>query len=159
MKKRRAPRRKSPLIILPKLKRAGTIGTMQEYRSNVAEFSRLVRNAKRKATLTPEQQMDELITLNKMLATLYDMQEKFEKKVVKQEGTEEQEEEIVEIKKCEVTVTVPKEPEMHEDKESLVHSPEFGAILKEMPVQLVVKKKEPVPEPEVHPALKEIFQS
>ena len=99
MKKRRAPRRKSPLIILPKLKRAGTIGTMQEYRSNVAEFSRLVRNAKRKATLTPEQQMDELITLNKMLATLYDMQEKFEKKVVKQEGTEEQEEEIVEIKK------------------------------------------------------------
>jgi hypothetical protein len=29
--------------------------------------------------------------------------------------------------------------------------------MEEMPVQLVVKKKEPVPEQEVHPALKEIF--
>jgi hypothetical protein len=150
-------RRKVPLNIAPNLKGAGTKGTMMEYRTNVAMFARIVRDPERKKNLTPEQRMEELITLNKMLATLYDMQEKFEKKVVKQEGTEEQEEEIVEIKKCEVTVTVPKEPEMHEDKESLVHSPEFGAILNEMPVPLVEKKKDAVPEPEVHPALKEIF--
>ena len=160
-RKKRDPshRRKIPLNIAPTLKGAGTKGTMEEYRTNVAMFARIVRDPERKKMLSPVQRMEEILTLNKMLATLYDMQEKFEKKVVKQEGTEEQEEELVEIKKGEVTVTVPKEPEMHEDKESLVHSPEFGAILKEMPVQLVEKKKEPVPEPEVHPALKEIFQS
>jgi hypothetical protein len=157
--KKRDPshRRKVPLNIAPNLKGAGTIGTMQEYRTNVAMFARIVRDPERKKTLSTRLRMDELITLNKMLATLYDMQEKIEKKVVRKEGTEEQEEEIVEIKKGEVTVTVPKEPEMHEDKESLVHSLEFGGILMEMPVQLVEKKKEPVPEPEVHPALKEIF--
>ena len=157
--KKRDPshRRKVPLNIAPTLKGAGTKGTMEEYRTNVAMFARIVRDPERKKTLSTRLRMDELITLNKMLATLYDMQEKIEKKVVRKEGTEEQEEEIVEIKKGEVTVTVPKEPEMHEDKESLVHSLEFGGILTEMPVPLVEKKKEPVPEPEVHPALKEIF--
>ena len=164
-------RRKVPLNIAPNLKGAGTKGTMMEYRTNVAMFARIVRDPERKKTLSTRLRMDELITLNKMLATLYDMQEKIEKKVVRKEGTEEQEEELVEIKKGEVTVTVPKEPEVHEDPESLVNSPMFKEIrdgmedaavkkqMEEMPVQLVVKKKEPAPEPEVHPALKEIFQS
>jgi len=170
-RKKRDPshRRKIPLNIAPTLKGAGTKGTMEEYRTNVAMFARIVRDPERKKTLAPVQRMEELITLNKMLATLYDMQEKFEKKVIRKEGTEEQEEELVEIKKGEVTVTTPKEPEVHEDPESLVNSPMFKEIrdgmedaavkkqMEEMPVQLVVKKKEPVPEQEVHPALKEIF--
>ena len=143
--------------MLPKLKRAGTLGTMQEYRSNVAEFSRLVRNPVRKKTLPPEQQMDELITLNKMLATLYDMQKEFEKKVFKKESDEVPEEMNVVIKNGEVEVTVPKPAEEHEDPESLAHSPEFGGMLAEMPVPIVEKKRDPVPEPEIHPAIKEIF--
>jgi hypothetical protein len=87
------------------------------------------------------------------------MQDKIEKKIVRNEGTEEQEEEIVEIKKGEVTVTVPKPPEEQEDPESLIHSEKFGKILEEMPVPLVEKNKGPEPVPEVHPALKEIFKS
>src|SRR5271157_5532066 len=102
--------------------------------------------------------MKEILQLNGMLSILYDMQDKIEKKIVRQEGTEEQEEETVEIKRGEVMVTVPKEPEMHEDKESLVHSEEFGQLLDGVPIPLVEKKKEPEPVPEVHPALKEIFK-
>jgi hypothetical protein len=63
------------------------------------------------------------------------------------------------IQKGEVTVTVPKEPEMHEDKESLVHSEEFGKLLDGARVPLVEKKPEPVPEPEVNTTIKEIFKS
>jgi hypothetical protein len=132
---------------------------MEEYRNNVAEFSRMVRNKKRQGTLTEAERMKEIMQLNGMLSTLYDMQDKIEKKIVRNEGTEEQEEEIVEIKKGEVTVTVPKSPEEHEDPESLIHSEEFGKLLDGAPVPLVEKKKEPEPVPEVHPALKEIFKS
>jgi hypothetical protein len=144
---------------------------MEEYRNNVAEFSRMVRNKKRQGTLTEAERMKEILQLNGMLSTLYDMQDKIEKKIVRNEGTEEQEEEIVEIKKGEVTVTVPKPPEEQEDPESLINSPVFKEIvanatdqcvkemMNEMPVPLVEKKKEPEPVPEVHPALKEIFKS
>ena len=159
MKKRKPRRRKTTsLPSLPRL-RKGCIGSMEEYRNNVAEFSRMVRNKKRQGTLTEAERMKEILQLNGMLSTLYDMQDKIEKKIVRQEGTEEQEEEIVEIKKGEVTVTVPKPTMEQEDPESLIHSEEFGKILEEMPVPLVEKKKEPEPVPEVHPALKEIFKS
>ena len=159
MKKRKPRRRKTTsLPSLPRL-RKGCIGSMEEYRNNVAEFSRMVRNKKRQGTLTEAERMKEILQLNGMLSTLYDMQDKIEKKIVRNEGTEEQEEEIVEIKKGEVTVTVPKPPEEQEDPESLIHSEEFGKILEEMPVPLVEKKKEPEPAPEVIPALKEIFKS
>ena len=144
---------------LPRL-RKGTIGTMGEYLKNVAEYSRFVNNNKRKGQLTEEQRMKEILTLNSMLSTLYDMQDKIEKKIVKKEGDNpDQDEPEVEIKKGEVTVTTPPEPEMHEDKESLIHSDMFKDILKEMPVPLVEKKPEPMPEPEVNPTIKEIFQS
>lgn len=137
----------------------GTIGTMRQYRSNVAEFAQIVGDAKRKKGLSVMQRMDEIRELNKMLATLYDMQDRVEKKVVKVEVPMERPEETVEIKKGVVTVTVPKEPEEHEDPESLAHSSEFGGMLREMPVPIVEKKKEPVAEPEINPALKETFQS
>jgi hypothetical protein len=102
--------------------------------------------------------MKEILQLNGMLSTLYDMQDKIEKKIVRKEGDEDQEEEEpVTIKKGVVTVTVPKLPEEHEDPESLAHSEEFGKLLDGAPVPLVEKKKEPEPVPEVHPALKEIF--
>ena len=152
-------KRKSPLPSLPRLKK-GTIGTMEEYRQNVADYSRMVRNNKRRGQLTEEQRMKEILTLNSMLSTLYDMQEKIEKKIVKKEGDNpDQDEPEVEIKKGEVTVTVPPEPEMHEDKESLVHSEEFGKLLDGAPVPLVERKPEPVPEPEVNTTIKEIFKS
>ena len=152
-------KKKSPVPALPRL-RKGTIGTMGEYLKNVAEYSRFVNNNKRKGQLTDEQRMKEILTLNSMLSTLYDMQDKIEKKIVKKEGDNpDQDEPEVEIKKGEVTVTVPPEPEMHEDKESLVHSEEFGKLLDGAPVPLVEKKPETVPEPEVHPTIKEIFQS
>jgi hypothetical protein len=159
MKKRKPRRRKTTsLPSLPRL-RKGCIGSMEEYRNNVAEFSRMVRNKKRQGTLTEAERMKEILQLNGMLSTLYDMQDKIEKKIVRNEGTEEQEEEIVEIKKGEVTVTVPKPPEEQEDPESLIHSEEFGKLLDDAPVPLVEKKKEPEPVPEVNLALKEIFKS
>ena len=160
MKKRKPRRRKTTsLPSLPRL-RKGCIGSMEEYRNNVAEFSRMVRNKKRQGTLTEAERMKEILQLNGMLSTLYDMQDKIEKKIhLKPGDNPEQEEEIVEIKKGEVTVTVPKPPEEQEDPESLIHSEEFGKILEEMPVPLVEKKKEPEPAPEVIPALKEIFKS
>jgi hypothetical protein len=119
----------------------------------------MVRNKKRQGTLTEAERMKEILQLNGMLSTLYDMQDKIEKKIVRNEGTDEQEEETVEIKKGEVTVTVPKPPEEQEDPESLIHSEEFGKLLDGAPVPLVEKKKEPEPAPEVIPALKEIFKS
>jgi hypothetical protein len=160
MKKRKPRRRKTTsLPSLPRL-RKGCIGSMEEYRNNVAEFSRMVRNKKRQGTLTEAERMKEILQLNGMLSTLYDMQDKIEKKIVRQEGTEEQEEETVEIKKGEVTVTVPKKLDEVEDPESLSNSPMFGGILNDMPVPLVEKGKyTPEPVLEVHPALKEIFQS
>ena len=133
---------------------------MGEYLKNVGEYSRFVHNNARKGQLTEEQRMKEILTLNSMLSTLYDMQEKIEKKIVKKEGDNpDQDEPEVVIQKGEVTVTVPKEPEMHEDKESLVHSEEFGKLLDGAPVPLVEKKPEPVPEPEVNSTIKEIFKS
>ena len=133
---------------------------MGEYLKNVGEYSRFVHNNARKGQLTEEQRMKEILTLNSMLSTLYDMQEKIEKKIVKKEGDNpDQDEPEVEIKKGEVTVTTPKEPEMHEDKESLVHSEEFGKLLDGARVPLVEKKPEPVPEPEVNTTIKEIFKS
>jgi hypothetical protein len=158
MKKRPRRRKTTSLPSLPRL-RKGCIGSMEEYRNNVAEFSRMVRNKKRQGTLTEAERMKEILQLNGMLSTLYDMQDKIEKKIVRKEGTEEQEEEMVEIKRGEVKVTVPKPPEEQEDPESLIHSEEFGKIIEEMPVPLVEKKKAPEPIPEVHPALKEIFKS
>ena len=158
MKKRthRKPKPAAPAI--PRL-RKGTIGTMGEYLKNVGEYSRFVHNNARKGQLTEEQRMKEILTLNSMLSTLYDMQEKIEKKIVKKEGDNpDQDEPEVEIKKGEVTVTVPPEPEMHEDKESLVHSEEFGKLLDGASVPLVEKKPEPVPEPEVNTTIKEIFK-
>jgi len=137
----------------------GTIGTMRQYRSNVAEYCRLIKDKERLKTQTVDQKLKDIQEANKMLSTLYDMQDRFEKKVVRKEGPEEQEEEAVEIKKGTVTVTVPKKPDVHEDPESLAHSPMFKDMLPEMPVPLVPKKKEPVPEPETPQALKEIFQS
>ena len=160
MKKRthRKPKPAAPAI--PRL-RKGTIGTMGEYLKNVGEYSRFVHNNARKGQLTEEQRMKEILTLNSMLSTLYDMQEKIEKKIVKKEGDNpDQDEPEVEIKKGEVTVTVPKEPEEQEDPDSLANSPMFKEVLKEMPVPLVEKKEtEPVPEPEVNPVIKEIFKS
>jgi hypothetical protein len=133
---------------------------MGEYLKNVGEYSRFVHNNARKGQLTEEQRMKEILTLNSMLSTLYDMQEKIEKKIVKKEGDNpDQDEPEVVIQKGEVTITVPKEPEMHEDKESLVHSEEFGKLLDGAPVPLVEKKPEPVPEPEVNSTIKEIFKS
>lgn len=133
---------------------------MGEYLKNVGEYSRFVHNNARKGQLTEEQRMKEILTLNSMLSTLYDMQEKIEKKIVKKEGDNpDQDEPEVVIQKGEVTITVPKEPEMHEDKESLVHSEEFGKLLDGAPVPLVEKKPEPVPEPEVNTTIKEIFKS
>jgi hypothetical protein len=133
---------------------------MGEYLKNVGEYSRFVHNNARKGQLTEEQRMKEILTLNSMLSTLYDMQEKIEKKIVKKEGDNpDQDEPEVVIQKGEVTITVPKEPEMHEDKESLVHSAEFGKLLDGAPVPLVEKKPEPVPEPEVNSTIKEIFKS
>jgi hypothetical protein len=133
---------------------------MGEYLKNVGEYSRFVHNNARKGQLTEEQRMKEILTLNSMLSTLYDMQEKIEKKIVKKEGDNpDQDEPEVVIQKGEVTITVPKEPEMHEDKESLVHSEEFGKLLDGTPVPLVEKKPEPVPEPEVNTTIKEIFKS
>ena len=132
---------------------------MGEYLKNVGEYSRFVHNNARKGQLTEEQRMKEILTLNSMLSTLYDMQEKIEKKIVKKEGDNpDQDEPEVVIQKGEVTITVPKEPEMHEDKESLVHSEEFGKLLDGAPVPLVEKKPEPVPEPEVNTTIKEIFK-
>jgi hypothetical protein len=157
MKKRQRRRKTTSLPSLPRL-RKGCIGSMEEYRNNVAEFSRMVRNKKRQGTLTEAERMKEILQLNGMLSTLYDMQDKIEKKIVRKEGDEDQEEEEpVTIKKGVVTVTVPKLPEEHEDPESLAHSEEFGKLLDGAPVPLVEKKKEPEPVPEVHPALKEIF--
>ena len=135
----------------------GTIGTMRQYRSNVAEFCRLMKDKERLNEQTVDQRLKDLQEANKMLSTLYDMQDRFEKKVVRKEGTEDQPEETVEIKKGEVTVTVPKEPEGHEDPESLVHSSEFGEMLREMPAAIVPKKKDPYM-PTVNPELKEIFK-
>jgi hypothetical protein len=132
---------------------------MGEYLKNVGEYSRFVHNNARKGRLTEEQRMKEILTLNSMLSTLYDMQEKIEKKIVKKEGDNpDQDEPEVVIQKGEVTITVPKEPEMHEDKESLVHSEEFGKLLDGASVPLVEKKPEPVPEPEVNTTIKEIFK-
>lgn len=148
-------RRKIPVNTLPSLKK-GTKGTMEEYRNNVAEFMRMVRNRERKRSLSIMQRMDEIRESNKMLSTLYDMQEKFERKIKIVEGDETHEDETVEIKKGEVTVTVPKKPEEQEDPESLAHSPEFGGMLAEMPVSIVEKKYVPTTA-EPNPALKEIF--
>jgi hypothetical protein len=49
---------------------------MGEYLKNVGEYSRFVHNNARKGRLTEEQRMKEILTLNSMLSTLYDMQEK-----------------------------------------------------------------------------------
>ena len=120
----------------------------------------MVRNKKRQGTLTEAERMKEILQLNGMLSTLYDMQDKIEKKIFKKDGDDpEQEEEEVEIKKGKVTVTVPKSPEEQEDPDSLAKSPMFAGILNDMPVPLVEKKKEPYPLAETHPALKEIFNT
>ena len=85
----------------PKLIRLGTIATMEEYARSIDEYSKLIRSAAHRRELPVEKRIAEELTLNRMLATLYEMQQKFERKTKPNEegAAEPPEEEKVEITK------------------------------------------------------------
>lgn len=124
--------------------KASSVGTELEYRKNTVLFARMVRNPRRIKKIGEEQHIKELLELQRMTANLFEMQQKIEKKIVKKEGdNEEQPDDEVTISNNgeEVTVTTPKKPAEIEDPDSLVTSPQFKDILKDMPVPVVEKRK------------------
>ena len=106
----------------PKLIRLGTIATMEEYARSIDEYSKLIRSAAHRRELPVEKRIAEELTLNRMLATLYEMQKRYEQRnKPDEEGTADPPEE----EKVEITKGHPVQVPATEEKKTLPEMEEF----------------------------------